>query len=360
MGIDILRTIRTARVLAAFTLMIATLPAQTLPPGLKDYLQNQVKFTPQEMASIAAGKGVAKALDTQGEELGVVGVALINVPPDFLFSGYSQFDKFEPAGALQFGRFSNPAKAGDAAKLTLDADDLKVLRNCKPGDCDVILPDRAIERFRTEIDWKASNAADKANALYREMMANYMADYQKRGDEALTTLHNRRDPKSVREGLDQLLANTPQLPQALPQLAAHLKAYPKASGGDSKDYFFWIKSDTGMKPTTTADHLVVHKETTADGRTLYVFAAKSLFANHYYRDAIALRFLIPATSGPNPTSAYYVNVTRAHADGLTGIKAKVIRGKLLSGMQESTSELMGATKKVTEDWYRANKPPAKK
>lgn len=352
-------TRRLARFLTLGAFVLAAAPAQTLPPGLKNYLENQLKLTPAEMTAVTSGQSVAKALDTKGEELGVVGVVYVKVPPDYLFRAYAQFDKIEPAGALQYGRFSNPAKPADAAKLTLDPEDLKALRNCKPGDCDVMMPDRAIERFRNEVDWKSPNAEAQATALYRTMMANYMGDYQKRGDDALLTFHNRRDPKSIREGWQQLLSNTPEVFQATPQLAAYLREFPRRLRSDSQSYFFWIKSDTGMRPVTTAAHLVIHKETAPNGKTGYVFAAKSLFSNHYYRDALALRFLIPETADANPKAAFLVSLTRAHADGLTGMKASLIRGKLVAGIQKQTSDQLAAIKSVVEDWYRKYAPAAK-
>ncbi len=338
---------------------ITLVSAQDLPPGLKSYLQGQLKLGPEELTAVASGQGVSKVLDTGGEELGVVGVIYIKVPPDYLFRAYAQFDKLEPAGALQYGRFSNPAKPSDTAKLTLDPDDLKALRNCKPGDCDVLLPDRAIERFRNEVDWKGPNAAERANNLYRTMLANYMADYQKRGDDALLSFHNRRDPKSIRDGLEQLLAHTPEFPQAAPALAAHFRGFPRATRKDSQDYFFWIKSDTGMQPVSTAAHLVIHKEVAANGKTIYAFAAKSLFSNRYYRDAIAFRFLIPATADANPNALYLVTLMRAHADGLTGMKSALIRGKLLTGMRKSTGDLLLSIKTVVEDWYRKYAPASR-
>ena len=347
------------RIAAFGALCLVPMFGQSLPPGLKNYLEGQVKFTSQELASVASGQGVAKALEAQGEELGVVGAVYINVPPEYLFRAYAQFDKFEPAGALQYGRFSNPAKASDVAKLTLDAGDLKELRDCKPGDCGLVFPDQAIERFRKEIDWKAGDAAAKANTLYRTMLVNYVNEYQKRGEEALLSVHNRKDVQSIRDGLRELMAHTPIIAQATPQLTAHMQQFPRNQRADSKDYFFWIKSDTGMQPVTSAAHMVIHKEVAPNGKTIYAFAARALYGNRYFRDAIAYRFLVPATGDADPKALYYVNITRAHADGLTGMKAKLIRGKLVTGMQKSTTEQMTATKKVIEDWYRQYAPAAK-
>ena len=188
-------------------------------------------------------------------------------------------DKVEPVAALQHGVFSTPAKLSDLEGLTLEADDIKDLRKCKPGDCGMLLPDSAIARFQTEINWNSGTATEDANRLFRQILVDYVNAYRAEGDKTLASFQSGRKQQSTAEGFEALLAEMPGLGQHFPQLSAHLKNYPRSGGPDTKDYVLWVKTDTGLKPTIRVAHLMVHTETLG-AKKAPVFAIKSLYSSH--------------------------------------------------------------------------------
>jgi len=332
-------------------LVVSSARAQApVPKGMSEYLQQRAGFSADDMASLAAGRGVAKLLPTQREdEMGVVGAVFINVAPDYLASAYSQVDKVEPIAALEHGIFSTPAKISDLAALTLESDDLKSLRKCKPGDCDLMLPDTAIARFQKEVNWDSSSASEDATRLFRQMLVEYVNQYRSQGDQALMTFRHGKNEQSVEAGFKQLLAESPAVGQAFPQLLAHIEHYPSGRNPETKDYVFWMKTDTGLKPAIRVVHLIVHTETQGT-KKVPIFAIKSLYADYYLRDSIGLRVLLPA--GTEGKSMYLVALSRGHVEGMTGLKGKIMRSTLMNGMQKETADYLNQMKQVVEQWNR--------
>ncbi len=319
-----------------------------IPPKLQSYLQ-QHGFSSDEIGSIAGGQGLAKLLpSSQEDEMGLVGAVFINVSPQYLASAYAQVDKIEPIAAMQHGLFSTPAKVSDLAGLTLESDDVKELRKCKPGDCGMMLSDSAIARFQKEINWDSSSASDDANRLFRQILVDYVNAYRAQGDSAMMTFRSGKNQQSTEEGFKKLLAATPVIGQQFPQLSSHLASYPSGRTPATKDYILWMKTDTGLKPTIRVAHLIVHTETVG-AKKAPVFAIKSLYADYYLRDSLALRVLVPTSDG-DAKSAYLVALGRAHTEGMGGFKGRLIRSTLQNSMQKEMSGYLNQMKQVVEEW----------
>jgi hypothetical protein len=322
----------------------------SIPPGVRSYLQSRAGLSGDEMNAVASGQGVAKLMPTkQDDEMAVTGAIYLNVAPLYLASAYAQVDKIEPVAALQHGVFSTPAKVSDLAGLTLEADDIKDLRKCKPGDCGMLLPDAAIARFQKEINWNSGSATDDANRLFRQILVDYVNAYRAEGDKAVANFQTGRKQQSA-TGVASLLAEMPSIAHHFPQLEAHLQNYPRGGSAETKDYILWVKTDTGLKPTIRMAHLIVHTETLA-GKKAPVFAIKSLYASHYLLDSLALRVLVPTTEG-DAKSCYLVVLARGHLEGMTGIKGKIIRSTILNSMQKETAGYLDQMKQVVEAWNR--------
>jgi hypothetical protein len=346
---SIVKSVVRLSVLAGFLVLVAR-AQPPIPPGLRSYLQEK-GFSADEIASVAGGNGVAKLLPaSQEDQMGMVGAVFINVAPEYLASAYAQVDKIEPIAALQHGLFSTPAKISDLAALTLESDDVKSLRKCKPGDCDLMLPDSAIARFQKEINWNSSSASDDANRLFRQVLVDYVNAYRAQGDSAMMTFRSGKNQQSTEEGFKLLLAASPVIAQRFPELSSHLASYPSGRTTATKDYILWMKTDTGLKPTIRVAHLMVHTET-AGAKKVPVFAIKSLYADYYLRDSLALRVLVPTSDG-DAKSAYLVALAHGHTEGLGGFKGRLIRSTLMNSMQKEMADYLNQMKQVVEQWNR--------
>jgi hypothetical protein len=82
-----------------------------------------------------------------------------------------------------------------------------------------------------------------------------------------------------------------------------------------------------MKPITRANHVVV-MPTTHDGLTGFVAASRTIYASHYFRDGLEVKYVVPV---PDERGAVYLlSVNRSHSESLTGVKGLLLGGKIRS------------------------------
>jgi hypothetical protein len=74
------------------------------------------------------------------------------------------FDRLrELPNYLALGVFSNPPQASDLKDFSFEDDDIKALKNCKPGDCLIQMPSTSIEALHRSIDWSAGEVNEQVN-----------------------------------------------------------------------------------------------------------------------------------------------------------------------------------------------------
>ena len=119
----------------------------------------------------------------------------------------------------------------DLEGFTLDDDDIKELKDCKPGDCKVQLPAESMEEFQKQVNWSALDAADQANRLGQQMALEALQQYIHGGNEALGTYRDKKHPTAVAETFASLLSRSKALPVYLPELDATcsiIRPHPRA------------------------------------------------------------------------------------------------------------------------------------
>jgi hypothetical protein len=63
----------------------------------------------------------------------------------------------------------------DFAQLNLSPDDVEDLRTCRVGSCELKLGEQVLQRFRTEINWKAANARSWVDARAQRLASTIAA-----------------------------------------------------------------------------------------------------------------------------------------------------------------------------------------
>jgi hypothetical protein len=227
----------TSAVRAAFCLKLATclilLPGITVTVGreetfvLDKFLAQTTRLTKAEIDSVHNGKAVAKALDTPlPDEVFVTGIVYVEAAPESYLKLANDVDALRKLpGYLAVQRFSDPPKLSDLSEFTIDADDLKDLKNCKPGDCEVQLPSEAMDQFQKAMNWKAADSANQANRLARQMTLDALLAYEKGGNAALGAYRDKEHPARIDETFRSLLARLKDLQVYLPELHRILQEY---------------------------------------------------------------------------------------------------------------------------------------
>jgi hypothetical protein len=82
-------------------------------------------------------------------------------------------------------RISRAPTIEDFAAMRLPAADVKDLRTCRAGDCEVKMGAGGLRRLQTEIHWRTPNPNEAANAILRQLALAYVRGYLEGGDERL-------------------------------------------------------------------------------------------------------------------------------------------------------------------------------
>jgi len=312
------------------------------PGALEGYLSNTVRLSDGERAELSAGKPVAKLLDADpNTEIAVFGAVWVvgGTPADYA-RRLSDIESFERGGPFTATKqLSDPPIAEDFSSLVLPESDVKDLRDCTVGNCDLKLGEKGIEVIRAGVDWKKPGAAAEANALVRRLALELVTAYRQRGNDGLAVYRDKDRPTFVGKEFRAMVDGLPTFGATLPELKQYLIDYPRAKLADAKDVFYWQEAGFGAKTTITISHMVVQQQ---QDRT--VVASKLLYSSHYFWTALSVRVLLP-----DPARGHgfcFATVSRCRSDGLSGFTGKFVRGRARGEAQKSVLALLTRAKEA--------------
>src|SRR5262245_3965154 len=177
---------RTALAAAGLLAAIGATTSTARGNDVRTFFAETLSLERGELDRLEAGDVVTRTLPaSDAREVATVGIVRMRMTPDFYVSRLEDIVSFKRADAvLQIGVFGSPPAAADVAALTLDASDLRNLRECRVGRCGVQLPAEAIDRFQREVNWLRADASAQANALMQGFLVDYVAQYQQAGGSA--------------------------------------------------------------------------------------------------------------------------------------------------------------------------------
>jgi len=302
-----------------------------------------------QIREIGEGKAVAKILDSPtADQVFVFGSVYVNSTPERYLKLASDTDALRKLPTyLALRKFSDPPQLADLAGFTLDEQDLKQLKNCKAGHCDVQLPTEAMEEFQRSVDWSAPNAADQANHLAQKMALQALLDYQKGGNPALGTYRDKNHPAVVAETFESLLSRSKALPVYLPELRQYLLDYPNADSGKVESQFYWEKVNFGLKPTLRMVQAVIYRGQSPT-EPAYAVAVKQLYASHYFETALDLTVCVKDAQRANHPGFYLITLKGSQQAGLTGFKGGIVRKVAVDKTRSSLERALVSIKQKLE------------
>jgi hypothetical protein len=245
---------------------------------------------------------------------------------------------------LAIGAFSRLPAVSDLDGLTIDDADLSALRACRPGRCDVKLTHAALDRLRREVDWSAPDARDRATAVMKRMLVDYVAAYQKSGVAEMGAAVDRAEPVDLAAEYHKVLGASPYHVRYAPELHRYLEEFPRRRLAGAEDIFYWTKDKFGPKPTIAVHHLTIWRDPADAARVAIAF--KQIYASHYFRAGLELVALVDAPSPPG--GFYLIDLYRARIDPPTGALAGVLLGKIQGGIEQGVAEKLRTAKERTE------------
>jgi hypothetical protein len=319
--------------------------AQRVPLGIF----TDLGLTTQQIAAIDAGRPVAKVLSWGGpSEVYVFGAVHIAGSPETYLEAARDVGRLSGTPGFQgIDEIRDDATVADLSALTFDPDDVKALRTCREGSCDVQLPSGGIQLFRDGVDWSRPDAADQASALARQGVLQLLQAYRRGGNEALGEYRDKQHPARVADQFQTMIGRASALPDVLPELRRYLLDYPNAPLDGADSFFYWEKVSFGLKPTIRVNHAVIYRGRT-QGRDFGVVAIKQLYATHYFHTALDLSVCVDDGAGSTPHGFYLLTLKGSQQEGLTGVKGSILRKVVVDKTRSSLERALGSIKRSVE------------
>jgi hypothetical protein len=318
-----------------------------ISPGPPADLFATLGLTPQEVAAIDAGRPVAKVLSWgTASEVYVFGAVHVTAPFEIYVAAARNVARLSAApGYLGAGEFHDEPVLADLPAVILDAADVKALKDCREGSCDVQLPVAAIEAFRDHIDWSRSDVDVQVNGLARPMLLRLLEAYRRGGNRALGEYRDKKDPARIADQFETMLQRATVLPDVLPELRQYLVDYPASPLAGADSYFYWEKVDFGLKPTFRLNHAVVYRGRTQE-RDFATVAIKQLYATHYFHTALDVSACV--SDGAGRPGFHLLTLKGSHQEGLTGVRGSLLRKVVIGKARDSLERALAAIKQTVE------------
>jgi hypothetical protein len=313
--------------------------SSTLPSRLEGYVRTAVRPTASERKLLAAGGPIAKLLDADAsKEVAVFGAVWINAPAGAYVEAAKDIESFEKGGRFKLTkRISAPPRLEDFAAMRLREDDVKDLRFCRVGDCQLKLGEKGLQAFRTEVNWSGSGTQAAAEAVMRRLAFEYVNGYLEGGNERLAVYRDNSRPTFVAAEFRSMVDRMPALTTYMPNLRRYLLEYPRVALPDASSFLYWQETDFGLKPTIRINHVTIRE---APDTT--IVASKMLYATHYFWTALELRVLLPDAS--RGQGFWLVTISRGRSDGLSGFTGLFVRRSARREAVSGVLEALTATK----------------
>jgi hypothetical protein len=318
------------------------------------FFKQYIGLNDDEIADIQKGKAVTKVLSSPTpSEVAVFGAVYVRGSMDGYLKAAQDVSSLRGApNYLGIQQFSSPPQLSDLRGFVLEEDDIKDLKNCEPGKCELQLPAESIEEFKKQINWSAPDVSAQVNALAQKMALEALVKYQKAGSQALGSYHDKEHPVHVVEQFASLLGESSSLSHYLPDLKQYLIDYPRVQLPNAESSFYWERVKFGLKPTLRMNQMVVYRGSRPSAQIDSV-AIKQLYASHYFQTALDLSVCAKDTSKPDEKGFYLMTVKGSRQAGLTGVKGSVIRKNAVSRVRSSLESSLIHIKEILESGHQA-------
>src|SRR5215469_3083351 len=175
-------TIRFGLLLSVLQIAPAAAMGQSAEPS--KFFREYVGLTDDQVSAIRNGKPIAKVLESRmPDEVFVFGAVYVKAAPESYLKLASDVDALRKLpNYLAIQKFSDPPQLSDLEGFTLEAEDIKELKNCKPGHCEMQLPTEAMETFQQSVNWGAPDRSDRVNRLGQQMALEALLRYMQGGN----------------------------------------------------------------------------------------------------------------------------------------------------------------------------------
>jgi hypothetical protein len=331
---------------------------------LDDFLTNGVRLTDAQQAVLTRGDAVVRLLPTANrQDVAVLGAVQVDVPRAFFIDlQRDPSSLLRTPRRLDAGLFSDPPVAADLQAIEIPSGDLKELRSCRPGECNMKLPLAAMEYFRNTIDRSAPDARARASAYYRQWIVDYVNEYRRRGNAAMVVYDDEGGarPLDATEGgirasdaLEILLRDSSYV-SGLPSLERWFLDYPQGSPAGARERFYWARDDLPhLRRVFRVEHQMIYEP--PEMPSLTIVAAKQIYANHYFEAGLEVLAAGDRSAPAAEAGITLVGVRRYRFDNMPSGGLFNIRGRVVNGLRDNLLADLKRLKREAEAAWAARR-----
>ena len=312
------------------------------------FFKEYIHLKDDQIASIEHGKPIVQVLPGHvPSEIAVFGAIYIKTSPEDYLNAMQNVNNLRNShNYLAMRQISAPPKLSDFEGFVFEDEDIKDLRNCKPGRCQVQLPVESIEEFQNAVDWSAADAAAQVNSLAQKRAFEELIKYQKEGNNALGAYYDKEQPVYVIKQFETLVNQLFSGSHYLPDLKQYLVEYPRVRLPNAEDVFYWERVNFGLKPTLRLNHAVIYRGP-EPSQQVNAIAVKQLYASHYFQTALDVS-LCARDTHREQNGSYLITIKASRQAGLTGPKGSLIRKVAVSRTCSSLETSLTHIKRILE------------
>lgn len=344
-----IREIKWLAALLALTCAVVLPVASQSNHDLQTFFQKNIGLGQDQISAIRSGKPITKTMPSRNpSEVFLFGAIYIHAAPDSYVHFATDYDRLRKLpGYLAIGTFSTPPQLSDLNGFSLEADDIKKLKDCRTGDCSIQLPTGSIEQLQQSVDLSSPNANDQVNQLVRKTALERLVAYQRDGNQALGVYNDKSNPTEVPKLFAYMLSYSTALPAYLPDFYNYLLSYPKDKPPNVEDTFYWARVKFGLKPTLRVVQVVTMRGSASDD-VAYAIAEKQLYSSHYFETALDLSYCVHSRDDAKDSGFYLIMAMGSEQAGLTGAKGSIIRKVAVDRSVSSLRETLTSIRDTLE------------
>jgi len=323
---------------AAIAICIAALAsAQSQPQNAKDFLRKYLGFSEADIANLDKGELITKLPKVPDQrEVAAFAAVRVNARPEQLATQFRDIVRWKKGDSVpEIGKFSDKPVIADLSGLTIEPDDIKLMKKCKPGSCDIKLSAASMERLVKGTNWTAANYQGQAENLFKEMLVEYVGTYKTGGNRYLISYADQKQTLKLPEDFSALLKESNYVTEYAPELANYIDKYPNAPLPGSDEFVYWSKEKFGIQPVLSMTHVTIYPRRHANANEVLI-ASKQLYATHYFESSLAFTMMIQREGGDG---SYLLYLNRSRSDTLrgffSGITRMFISGHVRDGAEKS-------------------------
>ncbi len=254
--------------------------------ALDVYLRAELGFSSRDLSDLARGRVVTRILDAADDrEIAVASAARLEVGREEFLEEATDIAAFLHGRTVTRAEYiGDPPRESDFLDLSLPSDDLEELAQCRPGDCRVKLPTRAMTELAA-LDWHTGFPRQAANDRIRRMFADFADSF--REGRPLPAYADKREPVGVRDAFRSIATRQPYLLRYVPLLRARALEFPGGPELDAVSRLLWTEERFGLKPVLSLTHALIHEPGRAGSVDVLVLL-EQLYASHYFEGSFSL------------------------------------------------------------------------